>query len=74
MPQSSAHFRDEKGNILKTICAIDALKYGSFGADVQYKEEIFMREIKKAYAGFSQPNADVRLKIATGMAPFFDDT
>jgi poly(ADP-ribose) glycohydrolase len=41
----------------KEVCAIDAIDYRGIGAEVQYREDIFLREIRKAYTGFfSRPS------------------
>ena len=48
----------------KDIVAIDAIDYRGIGAEVQFREDIFTREIVKAYAGFS--GGDSTSPVATG--------
>lgn len=52
--------RDEKGNILTALVAIDAVPYAFMtGGEHQYSPDHYMRDINKAYAGFLQPYSTV---------------
>ena len=43
---------DDMGNLTSTLCAIDAVSYRNY-TDRQYKDEFCVRDLNKAFTGFS---------------------
>lgn len=43
---------DEHGNLMTTLCAIDAVRYRN-NAKCQYSEQYYLRDLNKAFVGFS---------------------
>lgn len=44
---------DEHGNLMTTLCAIDAVRYRKNNANCQYSEQYYLRDLNKAFVGFS---------------------
>lgn len=53
---------DENGVLENTLCAIDALSYRSGSPSKQYQDSHFLRDLNKAFVGFS---AKVKKSSAT---------
>lgn len=53
---------DENGVLENTLCAIDALSYRRFSPSKQYQDSHFLRDLNKAFVGFS---AKVKKSSAT---------
>ena len=47
--------KDTEGNILTTLCSIDAVSYRTCKGNGQFEEQHYMRDLSKAYVGFLQP-------------------
>ncbi|XP_069104983.1 uro-adherence factor A-like [Argopecten irradians] len=68
-PYSDPATRDEKGDLMTTLCAIDAVSYRN-QQHSQYSDYMFIRDINKAYVGFSaRCLRGVTPPRETGMAP-----
>ncbi|XP_033761051.1 LOW QUALITY PROTEIN: uncharacterized protein LOC117342872 [Pecten maximus] len=51
-PYADPATRDENGILMTTLCAIDAVSYRN-DQQVQYSDYMFVRDLNKAYVGFS---------------------
>ncbi|VDI64122.1 Hypothetical predicted protein, partial [Mytilus galloprovincialis] len=50
---ASSNQVDEHGNLMTTLCAIDAVRYRKSNANCQYSEQYYLRDLNKAFVGFS---------------------
>ncbi|KAK7090158.1 uncharacterized protein [Littorina saxatilis] len=58
--------RDTSGNLLNTLCAIDAMSFRCGGRQLQYFEGSLLREINKALVGFSRVERRPVVKLPSG--------